>query len=79
MLLPIYAYLISVQQSYFVTDCLIATSKWNMLQHKKMNDCAFVSYIQQMASRFQKRRENAGKKDYDPLITEDFDWDNERG
>ena len=48
-----------------------------MLQHKKLQNCAFVSYKQQMASRFQKRRENVGKRDYDPLIIEDFDWNNE--
>lgn len=29
-----------------------------------------------MQSRFQKRRENAGNS-YDPLIIEDFNWDNE--
>lgn len=29
-----------------------------------------------MTSRFQKRREEAGKS-YDPLVMEDFDWENE--
>jgi hypothetical protein len=52
------------------------TKKRNRLLHKRLNDLVFVSYNRKMQSRFQKRREKAGPS-YDPLVIEDFDWDNE--
>jgi hypothetical protein len=52
------------------------TKKRNKLLHKRLNDLVFVSYNRKMISRFQKRREKAGPS-YDPLVIEDFDWDNE--
>jgi hypothetical protein len=52
------------------------TKKRNKLLHKRLNDLVFVSYSRKMISRFQKRREKAGPS-YDPLVIEDFDWDNE--
>lgn len=53
----------------------IHTKKRNLLLHKRLNDLVYVSYNQKMRSRFQ-MREKAGTS-YDPLIIEDFDWDNE--
>ena len=44
--------------------------------HKRLNDLVFVSYNRKMQSRFQKRRETGGTS-YDPLVLEDFDWNNE--
>ena len=44
--------------------------------HKRLNDIVFVSYNRKMKTRFQIMREQAGKK-YDPLVIEEFDWDNE--
>jgi hypothetical protein len=41
-----------------------------------LNDIVFVSYNCKMKTRFQTRRENKGKG-LDPLVTEEFDWDNE--
>jgi hypothetical protein len=52
------------------------TKKRNKLLHKRLNDLVFVSYNQKMIIRFQKRREKAGPS-YDPLVIEDFDWDND--
>jgi len=52
------------------------TKKRNRLLHKRLNDIIFVSYNQKMRTRFQLMREKAGKK-YDPLVIEEFDWDNE--
>ena len=52
------------------------TKKRNRLQHKRLNDVVFVSYNRKMRTRFQMRREKAGKS-YDPLVIEDFDWNNE--
>jgi len=52
------------------------TKKRNRLLHKRLNDIVFVSYNRKMRTRFQLRREKAGKK-YDPLVIEEFDWDNE--
>jgi hypothetical protein len=47
-----------------------------MLLHKTLNDIVFVSYNRKMRTRFQLMREKADKK-YDPLVIEEFDWDNE--
>ena len=47
-----------------------------MLLHKRLNDLVFVSYCRKMQNRFQKRRETGGTS-YDPLVLDDFDWDNE--
>ncbi|CAD6236042.1 unnamed protein product [Miscanthus lutarioriparius] len=52
------------------------TKKRNRLLHKRLNDIVFVSYNRKMRTRFQLRREKADKK-YDPLVIEEFDWDNE--
>lgn len=52
------------------------TKKRNRLLHKRLNDLVYVAYNRKMKTRFQKRREKAGKN-YDPLVIEDFDWDNE--
>ncbi|XP_066351128.1 uncharacterized protein [Miscanthus floridulus] len=54
----------------------IHTKKRNRLEHKRLNDLVYVSYNRKMTSRFQKRREEAGKS-YAPLVIEDFDWNNE--
>ncbi|KAL5681168.1 hypothetical protein ACJX0J_007553, partial [Zea mays] len=51
------------------------TKKRNRLEHKRLNDLVYVSYNRKMADRFQKIREEG--KNFDPLILEDFDWDNE--
>ena len=52
------------------------TKKRNRLEHKRLNDLVYVSYNRKMADRFQKIREEG--KNFDPLILEDFDWDNKR-
>ena len=52
------------------------TKKRNRLLHKRLNDLVYVSYNRKMLSRFQKRKEKADKS-FDPLVLEDFDWDNE--
>jgi len=52
------------------------TKKRNRLLHKKLNDIVFVSYNRKMRTRVQLMREKTCKK-YDPLVTEEFDWDNE--
>jgi hypothetical protein len=51
------------------------TKKRNRLEHKRLNDLVYVSYNRKMAARFQKLREEG--KNFDPLVLEDFDWDNE--
>jgi hypothetical protein len=45
--------------------------------HKRLNSIVFVSYNRKMKSRFQKLRQKKGKKNFDPLVIEDFDWNNE--
>lgn len=52
------------------------TKKRNRLLHKRLNDIVFVSYNRKMKTRFQLRREKKGKS-FDPLVIEEFDWDNE--
>jgi hypothetical protein len=52
------------------------TKRRNQLLHKRLNDLVFVSYNRKMQNRFQKRRETGGTS-YDPLVFDDFDWDNE--
>jgi hypothetical protein len=52
------------------------TKRRNRLLHKRLNDLVFVSYNRKMQNRFQKRRETGGTS-YDPLVLDDFDWDNE--
>jgi hypothetical protein len=42
-----------------------------------LNDNVFVSYKRKNMDRFQKRREKACDKSYDPLTIDDFDWGNE--
>ncbi|CAD6261373.1 unnamed protein product [Miscanthus lutarioriparius] len=54
---------------------IMHTKKRNRLLHKRLNDIVFVSYNQKMRTRVQLMREKAGKK-YDPLVIEEFDWDN---
>jgi hypothetical protein len=51
------------------------TKKRNRLEHKRLNDLVYVSYNGKMATRFQKIHEKG--KNLDPLVLEDFDWDNE--
>ena len=41
----------------------------------RLNDLVFVAYNRKMKARFQMRREKG--KNYDPLVIEEFDWDNE--
>jgi len=43
------------------------TNKRNRLLHKQLNDIVFVSYNRKMKTR----------KIFDPLVIEEFDWDNE--
>jgi hypothetical protein len=43
--------------------------------HKRLNAIVFVSYNRKMKTSFQLRREKKGKED--PLVLEQFDWDNE--
>ncbi|CAD6213230.1 unnamed protein product [Miscanthus lutarioriparius] len=50
--------------------------KRNRLLHKRLNDIVFVSYNRKMKTRFQLRHEKKGKI-FDPLVIEEFDWDNE--
>ncbi|CAD6271396.1 unnamed protein product [Miscanthus lutarioriparius] len=52
------------------------TKKRNRLLHKRLNDIVFVSYNRKMKTRFQLRREKKGKN-FNPLVIEEFDWDNE--
>jgi hypothetical protein len=52
------------------------TKKRNRLLHKRLNALVYISYNRKMQSRFQKRKEKNGPS-YDPLVIEDFDWDNE--
>ncbi|XP_066343195.1 uncharacterized protein [Miscanthus floridulus] len=54
----------------------IHTKKRNRLLHKRLNSIVFVSYNRKMKTRFQIRREKKGKS-FDPLVIEEFDWDNE--
>ncbi|CAD6236567.1 unnamed protein product [Miscanthus lutarioriparius] len=54
----------------------VHTKKRNRLLHKRMNSIVFVSYNRKMKSRFQKLRQKKGKN-FDPLVIEDFDWNNE--
>ncbi|CAD6238899.1 unnamed protein product [Miscanthus lutarioriparius] len=54
----------------------IHTKKRNRLLHKRLNSIVFVSYNRKMKSRFQKLCQNQGKN-FDPLVIEDFDWNNE--
>ena len=42
-----------------------------------MNDNVFVSYNRKNLDRFQKRKEKIGDKSYEPLVVDDFNWDNE--
>jgi hypothetical protein len=42
-----------------------------------LNDNVFVSYNRKNLDRFQKRKEKIGDKSFDPLVIDDFDWDNE--
>uniref|UniRef100_J3MSA7 HAT C-terminal dimerisation domain-containing protein n=1 Tax=Oryza brachyantha TaxID=4533 RepID=J3MSA7_ORYBR len=63
-------------ESNWSTFEFIHTKKRNRLVHKRLNDVVFVAYNRKMKTRFQLRRENAGKS-YDPLVIEEFDWDNE--
>ncbi|CAN6248725.1 unnamed protein product [Urochloa humidicola] len=54
----------------------IHTKKRNRLLHKRLNAIVFVSYNRKMKTRFQIRREKKGKS-FDPLVVDQFDWDNE--
>ncbi|CAD6219201.1 unnamed protein product [Miscanthus lutarioriparius] len=55
---------------------MIYTKKRNRLLHKRLNAIVFVSYNWKMKTRFQIRREKKGKS-FDPLVIDQFDWDNE--
>src|SRR6185312_6895741 len=52
------------------------TKKRNRLLHKRLSAIVFVSYNRKMKTRFQLRPEKKGKS-FDPLVFEEFDWDNE--
>ncbi|KAG2564437.1 uncharacterized protein LOC120681668 [Panicum virgatum] len=54
----------------------IHTKKRNRFLHKRLNSIVFVSYNRKMKARFQKLRHKKGKN-FDPLVVEDFSWDNE--
>lgn len=54
----------------------IHTKKRNRLLHRRLNAIVFVSYNRKMKARFKKLREKKGKN-FDPLVIEDFDWNNE--
>ncbi|XP_008659785.1 uncharacterized protein [Zea mays] len=54
----------------------IHTKKRNRLLHKRLNSIVFISYNRKMKARFQKLRQKKGKN-FDPLVHEDFNWDNE--
>ncbi|CAD6272438.1 unnamed protein product [Miscanthus lutarioriparius] len=47
----------------------------NRLLHKRLNDIVFVSYNRKMRTRFHLGVRRRAK--YDPLVIEEFDWDNE--
>ncbi|KAL6561721.1 hypothetical protein OROMI_017322 [Orobanche minor] len=53
----------------------IHTKKRNRLEHQRLNDLVYIQYNRKIATRFQKRRELG--KDFNPLVLEDFQWDNE--
>ncbi|VFQ62748.1 unnamed protein product [Cuscuta campestris] len=53
----------------------IHSKKRNRLEHKRLNDLVFIKYNRRIATRFQKRQEQG--TDFNPLIYEDFQWDNE--
>eukprot|EP00267_Zea_mays_P045068 XP_020397306.1 uncharacterized protein LOC103634292 [Zea mays] len=55
---------------------LIHTKKRNRLLHKRLNSIIFISYNRKMKARFQKLCQKKGKN-FDPLVHEDFNWDNE--
>ncbi|XP_022685241.1 uncharacterized protein LOC111258326 [Setaria italica] len=54
----------------------IHTKKRNRLLHQRLNSIVFVSYTRKMKTRFQIRREKKGKS-FNPLVIEEFNWDNE--
>ncbi|KAK3139636.1 hypothetical protein QOZ80_5AG0386670 [Eleusine coracana subsp. coracana] len=54
----------------------IHTKKRNRMLHKRLNAIVFVSYNRKMKTRFQIRREKK-EKSFDPLVIDEFDWDNE--
>ncbi|KAJ1283970.1 hypothetical protein BS78_03G168500 [Paspalum vaginatum] len=54
---------------------IIHTKKRSRLEHERLNNLVYVQYNRKMAARFQKMREEG--KNIDPLVLEDFDWDNE--
>ncbi|WVZ58925.1 hypothetical protein U9M48_009143 [Paspalum notatum var. saurae] len=54
----------------------IHTKKRNRFLHKRLNDTVFVFYNRKMKTRFQMTREKKGKG-FDPLVIEEFNWDNE--
>uniref|UniRef100_K3ZMR1 DUF659 domain-containing protein n=1 Tax=Setaria italica TaxID=4555 RepID=K3ZMR1_SETIT len=55
---------------------MIHTKKRNRLLHQRLNSIVFVSYTRKMKTRFQIRREKKGKS-FNPLVIEEFNWDNE--
>lgn len=56
----------------------VHTKKRNRLEHKRLNKLVYVSYNKKMANRFQKIRELGCKgRNYNPLILEEFHWENE--
>ncbi|WVZ78409.1 hypothetical protein U9M48_026122, partial [Paspalum notatum var. saurae] len=56
----------------------VHTKKRNWLEHKRLNRLVYVSYNTKMANRFQKIRELGSKgKKSNPLLLEEFRWDNE--
>jgi len=70
--------------SQIITLCLLFSHSFfvdpykekNRLLHKRLNAIVFVSYNRKMKTRFQIRREKKGNF-FDPLVIDQFDWDNE--
>ena len=52
--------------------------KRNLLEHKRLNKLVYISYNWKMENRFQKIRELGSKgKRCNPLLLEEFQWENE--
>ncbi|XP_062203444.1 uncharacterized protein LOC133905699 [Phragmites australis] len=56
----------------------IHTKKRNRLEHKRLNKLVYISYNRRIASRFQMLRQEGSKgKRSNPLLLQEFDWENE--
>lgn len=62
----------------FIFYVHIHTKKRNPLEHKRLNKLVYISYNWKMENRFQKIRELGSKgKRCNPLLLEEFQWENE--